>query len=712
MNLLFRRTRSLGSALALVLAACGDGPLEAPLPVVELLPAGGEGQYGTPGQRLQAPLKVLVRRADTHAPQEGVAVTWSVESGDASFVTAAVGTSDAQGLVSVTVQLGTTLGTVKIRAQARDREGTGATFESFVVDRPELRSLVPVTVRGGDTISIQGAGFSPTAEQNVVLFSGIRGRVVAATGGELRVEVPRCLPSRAVGVTVQLGTLASSSLELQVEDGGGTPLTLTPGLPLDVDDDGGFTCLRLPGGRRYLVVLQSSGTVGAARYPFTLRGLASSQSPVAALAPHRAPPFGPVAPRSDAAGRFEALLRQREAELVRERRRERPAGPVLAPSGVVPTVGERRSFKVFNGKGGFDDVTAVARLVGRQAVIYVDETAPVGGFTDLELTAFAATFDDVIHPTVSGAFGAVSDLDGNERVVILFTPTVNRLTSAGADGFVGGFFYGLDLLDRDGSNRGEVFYALVPDAEGQFGDARSRELVLRITPAILAHELQHMIHFNERVLKRGAEGTEALWLAEGLAQMAEELVARVLFQKGEAAAAEEYRAGNRTRARRYLGDTGAVSIIVATGQGSLAERGAGWLHTLYLWDRGGGDDVLARLTQSTLTGTNNVAAVTGMPWAEVLADWAAALYASGGYPFEYRSVSLRSLLRPPSPYPLAPESVGASDFTVTGSLWSSSARHYIVIPPSSGFVALRLGGEAGGTVPVDAAFRLRVVPLH
>ena len=155
---------------------------------------------------------------------------------------------------------------------------------------------------------------------------------------------------------------------------------------------------------------------------------------------------------------------------------------------------------------------------------------------------------------------------------------------------------------------------------------------------------------------------------------------------------------------------------MGTGQGTLAERGAGWLHTLYLWDRGGGDQVLARLTQTTLTGTANVAAVAGESWKEVFSDWMAALYTGGvggsGYPFDHPTVVLRDLLRTQGTYPLAPETVGSTDFTREGSLWSSSGRHYIVTPPASGFVALRLGGAAGGSSPLDAALRLRVVPLY
>jgi hypothetical protein len=327
-----------------------------------------------------------------------------------------------------------------------------------------------------------------------------------------------------------------------------------------------------------------------------------------------------------------------------------------------------------------------------------------------------ASFDDVSHPTVTGAYGQPSDLDGNGRVAILFTPTVNALTPRGSDGFVGGFFYGLDLLDLGGSNRGEVFYAVVPDPAGVHSDPRGKAKILQVVPAILAHEFQHMIHFNERVLELGAAGSEALWLSEGLAQMAEELVARAHDARGDAAAAVRFREGNDDRARRYLEATDAASLIVATGQGSLAERGAGWLFTLYLWDVTGRGDILARLTRTTLTGTANVVAMVGQAWRHVLAGWGAALALDGastpGMPFDYPTIDLQARFGGANgPYPLVPEVVEDGDFTRAGSLWSSSFKHYIVIPPSAAGTTLRLGGAAGGGAPTEAGLRLRVLRI-
>lgn len=706
---------AVGVVPALILCGCHETPSEPTLPEVEVVVAGGDGQYGTAGQLLEEPLRALVRGAESGAGQPDLTVLWSVEEGDASLAGAAAAVTDSTGMTSQTLRLGATPGTVRIRVTVQKQPTAIADFEIHLVAPPDLTGMSTDSANVGDTITLFGTNFSTVAREDVVLFSGIRGPVVSAGPTELQVQVPECLPSRTVAVTIHLGSVSTNGLPLLVK-GGSQITTMEVGSALDVDDPTGLTCLRLAGdSARYLVVVSSASSVGAASYGYYLRGLSDGgKQPVSA--PSRSVAAPPALPPLDFADAFERSLRVRESGLVKERVPRRIAVGPEAAAAAVPAVGDRRTFKVLKSGGGFDDVTAVARYIGSRAALYVDEDAPAGGFDDSDLATLSSEFDDPIYPTVTNAFGMPSDLDGNSRIVILFTPAVNRLTPRGSNSFIGGFFYGLDLLDGDGSNHGEVFYALVPDPTGQFSDARSRSRVMDVVPAILAHEFQHMVHFNERVLKLGAPSTEALWLSEGLAQMSEELVARAYEMRGEPSLVERHREGNRTRARRFLADPGAVSLIVTTGEGSLEERGAGWLHVLYLWDRGGGTDVLRRLTQTTRTGIDNVTAVMGESWPDLLADWEAALYADdlvpGSAPYQYPHVSLRDLLSvPTTSYPLVPEALGGADFIRTGSLWSSSAHHYIVEPPAAGSIILRLGGSGGGNAPETEQLRLRVIRL-
>ena len=694
--------------------SCRGGPVGPEIPTLEVVVAGGDGQFGTVGQILPAPLHAVVRVAETGLPRKDVTLSWEVEAGDARLVGSPATVTDSTGSAYARVELGAQPGDVFIRATVVEQESASIGFQAFAVDRPELATISVATAGSGDTITLTGSNFSPVAEHNVVLFSGVRGRVLAAQTSELSVEVPACLPTRTVIVTVQLGAVASQALSLII-NGGGMVEVLAVGDVVDVVDEAGFTCLRLAGGPgvRYLSLVVSAGTVGAARHDFVLTGLADPGPIVAPPAPVTRP--GRVdRPLDDLQLAWHDRVRMAEAALLRSPRAA--TGPVaVAPPQRVPTLGESRTFKVLTADlQNFEDVVAVVRHVGSEAVLYVDEASPLSGFTATELAEFADRFDDVIHPTVTGAFGAASDLDGNERIAVLFTPVVNRHTPRGSQGFAGGFFFGLDLLPGDNSNSGEVFYLLVPDPLGEHSDPRSRAQVLTVTPAILAHEFQHMVSFNERVLVLGASGAEALWLSEGMAQMAEELVARAYQELGDPASVELFRGGNLFRARRYLEDPPPVSLIVATGQGTLEERGAGWLHTLYLVDRFG-SAILLVLTRTTRTGVANVTAATGLAWPELTTDWWSALYLDGIGPedgrMEYPGLDLRTLIDG-GKFPLIPDEIGAVDFSVAASLWSSSAAYYIVEPPQGGSLALRLGGGSGGASTPESALRLRLVRLQ
>ena len=710
-----RRRVSATAALVLVLA-CNSGPTTVVFPPLEAVVASGDGQYGTAGQTLQTPLQVVIRTISTGLARSGMNVLWTVEEGDASISGITNTITDEAGSAKVTVQFGSQTGSVTVRATVQDQERATIAFELFLVDRPVLAGLTPTTAVPGESITLTGSNFSPVGDQNVVLFSGVRGRVSVASMTEMTVQVPACLPARDVAVTVQLGTVGSESRALSVTSGGDVT-QMQVGDTFEAIDAAGYTCVTLPGDGTalYLAVVHSASTVGGAAHPFQLSGLGASTPLATALAP--APRVGRVTgATSDAQSLWDEHLRTLEAELTKGRTGlGEPGGPLTvdAPAS-VPTVGERRTFQVFRNSGGFTQVTAVAQYVGAKAAFFVDEAAPTGGYTLADLELYSDRFDDVIHPTVTAGFGATSDLDANERVVILFTPAVNSLTPRGAVGFVAGFFFGLDLLpSREGSNNAEIFYALVPDAGGEFSDPRPKVSLLEIMPAVLAHEFQHMVHFNERVLRLGAEANEALWLSEALAQYAEESVALEYESLGDAESVELFRVGTRDRSRRYLAGTDSVSLIVSTGQGSLPERGAGFLHMMYLADRFG-MDLVGRLTRTTRTGVANVEVETGTNWPSVLSDWWSAVFMDGAGPetgpLVYPSVDLRGFLG--DPFPLVPADLGPGDVTRSGSLRSSSAGYYIVSPSTGGSTTLRLGGEAGGASTPQAGMRMRIIRVQ
>ena len=324
------------------------------------------------------------------------------------------------------------MGKYVIRASIRNRPEESVDFEAWAVLPPTLSALSSVAVDAGDVVTLIGRNFSTIAPHNVVLFSGIAGRVITADTTRLSVTVPSCLPTRSVEVSVQLGGEASTSLPLSVTASAGV-LDLAVGADTTFLIQEAPECLMLGsvGAQEYLAVVQSSATVGAARFDYTFTGLRPSASASVGFGRAR---VSEEAALNSAQSAWDRTLRERERLL------ETPALTGARTASVasvrVPRIGESREFEVAT-DAGFDPVTATVRFVSERAVLYEDVTAE-GSLSQTDVERFGEIFDDPIYPVVTESFGSPSDLDGNGRVVVLFTPAVNRRTPPGSSDFVGG----------------------------------------------------------------------------------------------------------------------------------------------------------------------------------------------------------------------------------------------------------------------------------
>jgi len=180
--------------------------------------------------------------------------------------------------------------------------------------------------------------------------------------------------------------------------------------------------------------------------------------------------------------------------------------------------------------------TARIAAVSNAAIIAVDSLAPAGGFTDADYASFAATFDTLIFPLDTAAYGAPADLDKNGRVLIFFTQAVNQLTPPGSGGYIGGFFFARDLFPDStqnslleacpASNQGEMFYVPVVDANSLYNGFFTDKTALRIELiGTLAHEFQHLINASRRLyVTQTPNWDEDVWLNEGMSHIAEEIL--------------------------------------------------------------------------------------------------------------------------------------------------------------------------------------------
>ncbi|HEY6093177.1 MAG TPA: hypothetical protein VIV83_14370 [Gemmatimonadales bacterium] len=526
----------------------------------------------------------------------------------------------------------------------------------------------------------------------------------------------------------------------------GDTVTLAAWQYASIDPAGGNGCTVYPAaggsGAQYLLVPQiTTGTPGQ-QTGYRLVGDTLVPAPSAPV---------PAAARISAAQQFHDYLRLGDQNRSWGFAPEAGAAsrPRLSATGSPPGVGTLRHFKVCAKVdcSKFDDVFARVRALASKVAIYVDTLAPAGGLDSAQLDSLAQQFDTTLYAVDTAAFGRESDIDSNSVVLVLMTNTVNKLVTASScvsSGFVAGFFFGADLdpafKNDSRSNKGEVFYSIVADPAGTLSCTHSQQEVEAFVPVTFIHEFQHMISFGQHVLARGGTG-EVLWLNEGLSHYAEELGGR-RFELAPAAKLTDctigtitcrFYAGDLLDAYTYLDSTGSHFLEATAGIGTLAERGADWLFVRYLVDRYAAGSTLAdwntftrSMEQTTQTGAQNIAAVTGTPFATVVSRWALANYATdnGSAPPEltYNSWDLHSVFsslhtqRPtlfPKFYPLVPTSSAGSAVNLSGTLRAGSAvYHFAVQNPGDPGFTLSFTQPNGALINAVLGPRLNVLRIQ
>ena len=703
------------STLALACGNDGAGPTQSR---VLLIVASGDRQYGVAGATLQDPLQVAVVNSVSETPVDDVRVEWRIVEGTGASLTATSSTTDDEGIASTRLRLGSQVGTVRVEARTERMIGQAPTFLAHVVLTPVVTAVSPSTAAAGQTVTVSGSNFSAVADENGVLFGGLRGRVLTASTTQLTVQVPACVPTRSLDLRVNLGAVASSPVTVQTVAAGGAALQLARGAARLFTDPADFACMRLPPlpGQAYLVVPQNAAEAAGVPMAFELRGIADGGLVVA-------PPTATVtAPAGTTASDWELALRVRERAFL-------GGGPdvLLKPDAALARVqieiGERRDFNVLDQNNESVKITAEVKAISERAIMYLDLAAPANGFTTADFDAFGALFDDPIYTTDVQVFGAPSDVDANGKIIILFTPRVNALTSASDEGFIAGYFYGCDLVAAarcEKTNGAELFYSMVPDPDGQFSGRRTKSQVLRTVPGVLAHEFQHMINFA-----RKNESLDALWLSEGLAHAAEDIVGDVFLARADTVSAIDFKLPNFVRGNRYLGAVSSTSMVSAATPGTLELRGGAWLFVKYIAGHFGGHDLLGRLTRSARSGAANVAAETGQAWSQLFSDFTIALWADGAPELQGVSVDprltfvdfdLRRVLGQfQGGFPLQAQVRGYQDFLVADALPAAASEHFLIQTPALNPPALGLsfaGAFGGPFTGLNAAGQIAILRVR
>jgi hypothetical protein len=328
-------------------------------------------------------------------------------------------------------------------------------------------------------------------------------------------------------------------------------------------------------------------------------------------------------------------------------------------------------------------ISGTVRAVGDRVAIVegngVDLTA--GERQEMDYQGLADEFDASVFGTDVALFGEPSDLDGNGKVLVLFTTKVNEFSANLEGGIVAGFFAPTDLADSgfgegtdsdgicEASNEAEIMWLLAPDPDGAFGDTVSVERARISARGTSAHEFQHMINASNRLIEQGGTFNDvaATWLDEGLSHIAEEVVGftrvdqpvrenvgpeDILGSDVKRQAFNTFQIGNFVNAGFFLDSISSTQALGAPNNRdprpiseSLKMRGFSWLFLRWLADQeapasgtpaegtdvqGSGEESFFRALAADgdvpgglERGIENVEALVGDNWTDLLSDFGA-----------------------------------------------------------------------------------------
>ncbi len=212
-----------------------------------------------------------------------------------------------------------------------------------------------------------------------------------------------------------------------------------------------------------------------------------------------------LTPEPANSGAFQTLDNLREAEVpindpldLAERLLGVPDIPLTVEPSEPYQVGDRESFWVSNTDTNETfRVNAVLREVVDSAYFWIEDGV---SYRPKDLTRLAETFNNEIYPTNRAFFGSewTPGIDGDPHLYILYAHNLGDSTAA--------YYSSIDSVNplaHQYSNAHEMFMI----------NADTVTLAEEYTYGVLAHEFQHMIHWNN-------DRNEDTWVNEGFSELA------------------------------------------------------------------------------------------------------------------------------------------------------------------------------------------------
>jgi hypothetical protein len=263
-----------------------------------------------------------------------------------------------------------------------------------------------------------------------------------------------------------------------------------------------------------------------------------------------------------------------------------PISPIAQTEAPAYAEGDRHTFDVLDPPTpARESIEATLRLITPHAYFYFQDGRDV---SDDDLATAGREFEEQVYPEVARYFGSEwsPGVDGDPHITLLH---------AGLSG-VGGLFSDGDEYPQAASptsnEREMVYLGSDPGSSGY--------------NALLAHELQHLVHWN-------ADHNEEAWVNEGLSELAAEIVGSGTGHTGAALANPDTQ----------------LNAWEPLGGSNIPHYGMSHLFVRYLLDRHGGWEGAAQLLKQPadgIAGIDAYLAAFGTTFQDVFADWVIANY--------------------------------------------------------------------------------------
>lgn len=316
------------------------------------------------------------------------------------------------------------------------------------------------------------------------------------------------------------------------------------------------------------------------------------------------------------------------------------APPFVEPPGLEPVeVGDLREFTVSNGSRNLT-IQAQAIQVTAEIVLWSDITTKnEKGEIDAKTVATVLdSVENIVLPRERQLFGQESDVDGDGKIAVLLSYTVNQY---GAMAYVSWCDIGSIRGCGEDSNHGEIIYMGIPDPESTRSSANG-------IVETIAHEFAHLIYaYHKFILLDQTDAIENVYVTEGMSALAQDLTG---YNNGN-----QYVWGAALDMSSWYDDDRNYSIDgvslndIVLGGGSYDRtrdgtlRGAAYLFLRYLFEQAGGVEVskegaftdlggiawLHDWFDSPELGEDAVVATTGRTLTEAMLDWYTAILVTG-----------------------------------------------------------------------------------